>query len=115
MEYKGFGFTTEPETQEEYFRVLEGIDSIDRLMKSQQAIARKVFLYIQRYSYTPFSWGPETTYEEERGSELDSYYWRSIIDLYAQESGRLFEEFWKYVTRLREAEFSNLSRLRYPI
>ena len=109
--YSGFGFTIEPKTQAEYFQALANVQDIDRLTKEQQDIARKVFLYIQRYSYVPFSWSPVLSYEETRDPDADSYYWTRILDIYAKNSDKLLAEFEEHVKQVRRADFSRLARL----
>ncbi len=112
--YSGFGFTIEPETEAEYFQALANIENIDPLTEMQQNTARKVFLFLWKYSDVPFSWSPDLTYKESKDPELDNYFWTSIPDLYAGDADKLLAEFWNYVGCVSDAEFSRLSQLRYP-
>ena len=112
--YSGFGFTAEPRTRAEYFQTLANIENLEMLTRSQQDIARKVFLYIQQYSYVPFSWCPSCSYEETKDPNLDTYYWARIPDILAASSDKILAEFKRYMTRVHEADFSRLSRLQFP-
>jgi len=111
--YSGFGFTVEPKTQREYFATLSNIENIDRLTKDQQDTARKCFLYIQRYSYVPFSWSPLCSLEETRDSNLDSYYWQRVTKSYTKNPEIFIPEFKKYVKYTHKTEFSRLARLQF--
>lgn len=110
--YSGFGFTLEPKTKAEYFEILGDIEHLNRLNESQQNTARRVFLYTLRYSYVPFPWSPFCTLPETKDPNFDSYYWPRVTDIYARESERLFTEFEKYASFIRNAEFSRLARLQ---
>ncbi len=112
--YSGFGFTIEPKTPAEYFQVLADVQNIDRLTKEQQDMARKVFLYIQRYSCVAFSWSPVLSYEETKDRYVDSYYWTRVLDIYAESSDKLLAEFEEHVKYVRRADFSRLARLQFP-
>ena len=110
--YSGFGFTIEPKTKTEYFDILSNIAGIDRLTQQQQDIARKCFLYIQRYSYVPFSFSPLLTLEETRDDNLDSYYWKRVAESYKENSDVCLSELEKYVRCIRQENFSRLNRLQ---
>ena len=112
-EYSGFGFTIEPSTQIEYFQVLATIEKVNKLKKSQQDMARRIFLYYQQYSYVPFSWSPLCTFEETRDPDMDSYYWTRALAVYAKNSDMLLAEFEKYVEYVRESDFSRLAQLQF--
>lgn len=107
--YSGFGFTVEPNTQTEYFQVLTNIEKISRLTKSQQDIARNVFLYIQQYSYVPFSWCPFCSYEETKDHKIDSYYWDRVVQQYREKPGILMRQYNDYVRRIKQSDFTRLS------
>ncbi|RKX25229.1 MAG: hypothetical protein DRP47_10105 [Candidatus Zixiibacteriota bacterium] len=110
--YSGFGFAIEPKTKAEYFGILDNITGINRLTQQQQDTARKCFLYIQRYSYVPFSFSPLLTLEETKESKLDSYYWKRVTESYKENSDVCLAEFEKYVQCIRRENFSRLNRLQ---
>ena len=110
--YSGFGFAIEPKTKSEYFETLANIEKISRLTTDQVDVARRCFLYIQRYSYVPFSWSPLCSFEETTDPKLDSYYWQRVIESYRKEPEILISEFQKYVKYIRGMDFSRLSRLQ---
>ena len=111
--YSGFGFTLDPKTKPEYFQALANIENINRLTKSQQDTAKRVFLYTQHYSYVPFSWSPLVSYKETKNSNLDSDYWASIPAYYAQNSAILLNEFDKYSNSISQKNFSRLTQLQF--
>jgi hypothetical protein len=112
--YSGLGFTVEPKTQLEYFDTLANIDKIGKLTPEQVNAARRCFLYIERYSYVPFSWGPLCSLEETYDSNLDSYYWGRVPDVYAKDSDKLFAEFKEYAKCIQEPDFTRLALLQFP-
>jgi len=111
--YSGFGFTIEPKNQDEYFKTLDSIENIGRLTKEQQDMARRVFLYIERYSYVPFAWFPLCSLEETRDSDLDKYYWGRVVDCYEENAEALISEFQRYVEYVSKEDFSRLAGLQF--
>lgn len=111
--YSGFGFTIEPKNQDEYFKTLDSIENIGRLTKEQQDMARRVFLYIERYSYVPFAWSPLCSLEETRDSDIDKYYWGRVIDCYEENAEFLISEFQRYVEYVSKEDFSRLAGLQF--
>ncbi|MDD5063426.1 MAG: hypothetical protein PHQ35_01525 [Phycisphaerae bacterium] len=111
--YSGFGFSIEPETQDEYFKTLSNIEKIGKLSKVQQDTARRVFLYIERYSYVPFAWSPLCSLEETKDPDLDKYYWRRVIDCYGENAEVLVSEFQRYVEYISKKDFSRLAGLQF--
>jgi hypothetical protein len=109
--YTGLGFTIDPASKEEYFRLLKRVGMVEQLTKAQQKIAQETFLYSERYAYFPFLWLPQVTYEEERDPNLDSYFWQKILPIYAQQSKQLMAEFEECVRQVREPNFARLSLL----
>ena len=110
--YSGFGFTIEPRSQDEYFRVLSDIQNIGRLTAEQQYAAKLVFLYMQNYCHPPFDWGPVVAYDETQCSaDLDTYYWDLVIRRYREKPDVLIQQFKDYVRRIAQADFSRLLTL----
>ena len=109
--YSGHGFTIEPKTRTEYFQVLSEIETITKLSEEQRDVARKVFLYIQRYSHDSFSWSPLCLWEETKDPDLDDYYWERVVQVYREKPGVLVQEFNDYVRRVNASNFRRLAGL----
>jgi hypothetical protein len=110
--YSSFGFTIEPDSLEDYFKTLGDIENIGRLTRGQQDMARRVFLYIERYSHVPFSWSPLSSLEETRDSDLDKYYWGRVVSCYKENTEALISEFRRYVEYVGKEDFSRLAGLQ---
>jgi len=106
--YNEFGFTIEPKSKNEYFQVLKHLETIKRLTKKQQYIAKLVFLYIQRYCHVPLDWCPVITVEEEKDPNIDNFYWNRVSDQYKYRSHVLLRQFNDYVVRVGQPDFKRL-------
>lgn len=109
--YDNFGFTVEPKSKDEYFKVLSNIQNMDKLTNDQQYIAKLVFLYIRKYSSVIFSWAPAVTFEETRSPDLGTYYWDRVTEQYNQNADNLINQFNYYSDVMGRNDFSRLLNL----
>jgi len=109
--YSGYGFTIQPNSFEEYVEVLQNIETIGKLEKPKQDIARIVYLYNQYYSYVQFSCSPMLDYEETKNITLEKYFGELLPEHYKNERENMQKEFTDYVEILKQPDFFRLSKI----
>lgn len=109
--YDGFGFTQEPRTQEEYFRMLKDFVPY-RLSADQQKTARCCYLYLNKYCMIPFAAGPGITFAERQNPHtLKTLYMERILQNYQEHSAEIYGQFHEYVDLIKAEGFRRLEKI----
>lgn len=110
--YKGFGFSMNPETKQDYFKILGNLKDTKKLKFEQQKIAKAVYMFIHYFSCVNFSSMPFLSLDEHHKPDMNAWFWDKVIELYDLHSDLILEELNKYSIELAK---DNFKALRSPI
>lgn len=106
--YQGFGFSMNPETKKDYYRVLSNLKDIRKLTFEQQKIAKAVYMFVHYFSSVNFSAMPFLSLDDHHRPNMDDWFWDKVIELYDTRSEVIKKEMDNYVAEIAKDDFKNL-------
>jgi hypothetical protein len=118
--YSGFGFTIDPRTDEEFKRILIGIDKLPRLNKEQTDMAKLIALFcFDIIGYTnfpdPFRTVPTYDAEEQSSFSCEQLFARIIeyrLKSSAAEKNKYIESIKEFIFNPNYEQFLNLEKYK---
>lgn len=106
--YDGFGFTIEPKTQREFFKILRSL-VVGRLSSQKQLTAKYCYTYLNKYCMMSFAAGPSITIEENmRTEKLKNQYLRRVLKRYQEKRYLIYNQINKYIKAVKKTDFYRL-------
>lgn len=109
--YSELGFTIEPQTKEKYFGILKNLNTVKKLTKKQQKIARTAYLHIYEFSRISMSSCPMLSLEDQNDSNVYNNYWQKVTKLYKIQGNRITNEVKSYIRKVAKPDFKRLDSL----
>jgi len=107
--YTQLGFTLEPKTKEEYFKILNNADKIKKLTLKAQKQAQATFIHIYKISYTNISAFPIMSETQEKDKNIAQHYWNKIINQYSVKKDIILKELNSHIKTVSKPEFKKLT------
>ena len=107
--YTGLGFALEPETKEEYFKILNRADKIKKLTPQAQARAQATYIYINKISQVKVSIAPKSAIPGRKNKIINQQYWKKVCNQYATQKNTILKELNYYIKAVGKPGFKKLT------
>lgn len=103
--YKGFGFTNEPRTKDEYFKLLKNVQNLKPLNEEQIKIARAVYMFIYHYSLIDTKIAPSWTYDNALNLTTARWNLKYILDRYSKYNSEIKDQVKIIIEKMSSPDF----------
>ena len=110
--YTGLGFSMNPKTTDEYFKILGNLKNIEKLNSKQQKMAKAAYMFIYYLSSVNSTVNPVLTMEDHHSKDFDSIFFDKVIELYDSKKELIFKEIEENISQVSKKDFK---ALRTPI
>lgn len=109
--YTGLGFAIEPKTKEEYFKILNKADEIEKLTPQAQKKAQAAYVYIKKISRTSISACPILSEDEEKDKKANQWqwYWSKVYNQYSTKKNSILKELNYCIKTVKKPGFKKLT------
>jgi len=106
--YAESGFAIYPRTREDYFKVLDKVESLGLLSEEEQKKAKATFLYIHRFSRVPLSANLNLTQAEHKSLQYDDNFFDMIDDNAVENEELIKVQLKTYIELVAKSNFQAL-------
>lgn len=110
--YSNLGFAIEPQTKEEYFKVLSTLPEEGKLTPDQQKRAQAAYMHINFFSRVSISCCPVLSLSQERNKNTSTWYYQAVSDLYDSKEKIIKSEISTYINEISQLGFKRLNGLK---
>ncbi|MEI8229668.1 MAG: hypothetical protein WCG83_00845 [Candidatus Peregrinibacteria bacterium] len=98
-EYSGYGFTLEPKSIPDYFRLLSTLHKLPSLTQEQGRRAQAMYLYTHKLCLGTLSCCKNLSLHEQKSGQSDPF-WNAILELYERKKDTIYSEMREYISQL---------------